>query len=97
MSITVPQGKKKKRGDELLFNGPLDPESVGNTSHYQVTQKISAKKTARVGVVSATLNPTSNAITLVFNNPKAGKPLTVMVSGLSGANGAAVAPFSTGL
>jgi hypothetical protein len=97
MFVTVGHGKKKKRGDELFFSGPLDPNSAGLTSHYQVTQKISKKKTAAVAVVSATFSATNNSVTLVLNNAKPGKPLMVTVSGLRGPGGEPVASFVTDL
>jgi hypothetical protein len=88
-------GKKKTVEFVLSFNTPLG----SGAANYQVTQpgrKASAPPRA-IGVASSKLDPTGTTITLVLGNFSTAKPLTLMATGLVGANGAAVAPVSTPL
>ena len=88
--------KKKKVTDFVLtFSAPLStPGGV-----YQVTQAGKTRKSApkHVPVTSMTLGTGGTSVILTLGNYTTGKPLTLMASGLTGANGAPVKPFTTGL
>jgi hypothetical protein len=88
--------KKKKVTDFVLtFSAPLStPGGV-----YGVTQPGKTKKSAlaHVPVTSMTLGTGGTSVILTLGKYTTGKPLTLMASGLTGANGATVKSFVTGL
>jgi hypothetical protein len=89
---------KKKNVTEfvLKFSGALRFPSAT----YQVTQAGKTKKSApkHVSVTSMTLGSGGTSIILTLGSYTASKPLELIVSaGPTGSDGAAVAPFSTGL
>ena len=92
---TMKVKKKKVLEFVLTFNGALRSANAP----YQVTQPGRTKKSApkHVGVTSMTLGPGGTSVILTLGSYTAAKPLTLMASGLTGANGAAVAAFVTGL
>src|SRR5262249_38987752 len=93
---TIVKIKKKKVTEFVLtFTEPLStPGGV-----YQVTQAGKPKKSAHkpVQVKSTTLGPGGTSVILSLGRYTAGKPLTLTASGLTGANGAPVKSFVTGL
>ena len=61
-----------------------------------MTQK-QGKKTKVLQIKSASYDPSSDSVTLAVTGYKRGKPVQATIAGLVGANGVAVAPFTTGL
>jgi hypothetical protein len=87
--------KKKKVTDFVLtFSDTLStPGGV-----YQVTQPGKGKKPpTHVPVTSTTLGPGGKSVILTLGKYTTGKPLSLMASGLTGTNGAAVKSFTTAL
>jgi hypothetical protein len=93
MTVTI---KKKKVTDFVLTfsDGLSSPAGV-----YQVTQAGKTKKSslAHVPVASTTLGLGGTSVIVTLGRYTAGRPLTLMASGLTGVNGAAVKSFTTGL
>ena len=94
---TTGKGKKKTYHDQLFFSAPLDAASAQSLGDYQVTQRITKKKTAKVHVLAATYSAGNNSVTLTLGKPTPGKALLVMVTGLKGAGGTPVGTFVTSL
>jgi hypothetical protein len=101
--VVVRLGKHHKKTTyyQLDFSGPLESTEVIAPGLYPVTQvkKLSKHRTrtTHVGVSYVTYNSTNDTIRLSLGKFAKRKPLTLSASGLIGANGAVVNPFSTPL
>jgi hypothetical protein len=101
--VVVRLGKHHKKTTyyQLDFSGPLEPTEVIAPGLYPVTQvrKMSKHRTrtTHVGVSYVTYNSTTDTVLLSLGKFAKHKPLTLSASGLVGANGAVVRPFSTTL
>ena len=86
---TVKVKKKKILEFVLSFSAALRSSSAS----YLITQPGRTKKSApkRVGIGSATLGPGGTSVILVLGTYNTAKPLSLTATGLTGANGAAVA------
>jgi hypothetical protein len=93
--MTVKVKKKNTLEFVLTFNAAIGSPNA----QYVVTQPGRTKKSApkHVGVTSMTLGPGGTSVILTVASSAGSKALTLMASGLTGANGAAVAAFTTGL
>jgi hypothetical protein len=98
MRITAGKRKHKKiLGFLLEFSGPLNATTAQNVGHYHVTQPGKKGNSKVIPVLAAIYNPGSNSDLLVLRGFKPKRPLQLMASGLTGANGAAVVPIITNL
>jgi hypothetical protein len=91
------KGKRKQLiGFEFLFNGALNAGGAQTTGNYHVTQKHGKK--AKVLLVKSALDNSSNtSVTITVSGFKTGKPAQAVITGLAGANGAAIPQIITGL
>ena len=87
------KGKHKKLvGFEFLFNGALNATGAQSTGNYRVTQK-QGKKAKVLRVKSALYNPSNFSVTISVSGFNTGKPTQATITGLAGANGAAIPEF----
>ena len=87
---------KKLIGFKFLFNGALDANAAESTGNYHVTQK-HGKKVKVLTVESAVDNSSNTSVTIRVGSFKTGKRARAVITGLSGANGAAIPEIITGL
>jgi hypothetical protein len=91
------KGKHKKLvGFEFLFNSALNPGVAQSTGNYRVTQK-HGKKFKVLPVESALDNPGNFSVTITVGGFKTGKAAQVTITGLAGADGAAISQITSGL
>jgi sugar lactone lactonase YvrE len=91
------RGKHKKLlGFEFLFNSALNPGGAQSTRNYLVAQK-HGKKFKVLPVESASYNPANFSATISVGGFNAGKAGQVIITGLAGANGAAIPQITSGL
>ncbi|MGP0064306.1 MAG: IS5 family transposase [Isosphaeraceae bacterium] len=89
------KGKKEKvLGFQFSFSGALNGGS--SPSSYHVTQKI-GKKVKNLPVRSVSYNPGTFTVNISVSGFTTSKPALATITGLVGANGAAIAPIVTGL
>jgi hypothetical protein len=87
------KGKRKKLvGFEFLFDGALDPGSAQSIGNYQVTVK-HGKKPKMLRVKSALYNPNNFSVTISVASFNTGKTTEVTITGLEGADEAAIPEF----
>jgi hypothetical protein len=87
------KGKRKQLiGFEFRFNGVLDPASAQSISNYRVTQK-HGKKGKVLRVKSAFHNPSNSSVTISVAGFNTGKTAEVTITGLVGADEAAIPGF----
>ncbi len=92
------KGKHKKlRGFEFIFNGALNADTAQSKGNYHVTQKQRGKKFKVLRVKSAVYVPGNFTIVISVGSFTSGKPALAVISGLAGADGAAISPITTGL
>ena len=95
--IVMGRGRNKKVvGFMLNFTGPLSADAQ-SLAHYHVTQIVRRGRMTMVPVLAATNNPGSNSVSLTLGGHQKNKPLQLSATGLTGANGAAVAAIVTTL
>jgi sugar lactone lactonase YvrE len=87
---------KKLVGFEFLFNGALNPGVAQSTGDYHVTQR-HGRKINVLPVTSALDGPGNSSVTITLGGFKTGKPAQVTITGLVGANGAAIPQITSGL
>ncbi len=91
------KGKHKKlRGFEFVFNAALNPATAQSTSNYHVTQK-KGRKVKVLWVKSALDNSSKTSVTITVGAFQSGKPAQAVITGLTGADGAAISPITTRL
>jgi YVTN family beta-propeller protein len=91
------KGKHKKlRGFEFLFNGALNAGSAQSTGNYHVTQK-HGKKPKVLRLKSALYDPSNFSVTISVAGFNTAKRTQVAITGLVGADGAAIPEVITGL
>lgn len=91
------KGKHKKLvGFEFRFNSALNAALAQTAGDYHVTQK-NGKKVKVLPVKSASYDSSTFDVTLAVAGFKTGKAAQATISGLAGANGAAIAQIVTGL
>ncbi len=73
----------------FLFNGALDAGAAQSTGDYRVTQK-HGKKAKVLRVKSALYDPGNFSVTISVAGFKTGKATQVTITGLEGADGAAI-------
>jgi hypothetical protein len=98
--VTAGKGSHKQIvGFNLVFSGPLDPNSAQDVSHYNVTQPGATKKARPKAILvgMAMYPPGSSTVMLMLGKFNTKKPLTLNASGLLGASEAPVASFTTKL
>ncbi len=84
------KGKHKKlKGFEFLFNSALNAGTAQTTGNYHVTQK-HGKKAKVLRVESAVDNPSNTSVTISVAGFNTAKPTQVTITGLEGADGAAI-------
>lgn len=95
--VFLHKGKRKKLiGFEFLFNDALDQGDAQSTGNYHATQG-SGRKLKALRITSAAYNPSVFSVTLSVSGFNARKPAQVVISGLAGADGAAISPITTRL
>jgi hypothetical protein len=87
---------KKLVGFEFLFSAALDQTDAQSTGNYRVTQK-QGKKVKVLRVNSALDNSSNTSVTIMVGGFKTGKPAQAIITGLAGANGAAIPEFESRL
>jgi hypothetical protein len=101
--VRVKLGKPTRRTTafQLDFDAPLDAATTGSTALYQVQQVVGRGKRGEkprvVKVKSAVLGASGESVTLTLGGHLTNKPLRLTATGLTGADGAPVAPIETGL
>ncbi len=91
------KGKHKKLvGFEFLFNGALSATGAQSTGHYHVTQK-QGKKVKVLRVKSALYDPSNFSVTISVAGFNTGKAAQATITGLEGADGAAIPQFDSRL
>ena len=85
--------KQKVIGYQLFFSAPLDAGAAENAGNYQVTQPGRTRHAPRkvIPVLAASLDPSGTSVTLVLAKNNPAKPLTLIATGLEGANGISAA------
>jgi sugar lactone lactonase YvrE len=91
------KGKHKTLvGFEFLFSGALDAGSAQSTGHYHVTRK-QGKKVKVLRVKSAFYDPTNFSVTISVAGFNTAKATQATITGLEGADGAAIPEFESRL
>jgi hypothetical protein len=87
---------KKLAGFRFRFNAPLDAGLAQSAGNYRVTQA-RGRITRVLPLLSAGYNPGDDSVTISVAGFKPKKAGLVTITGLAGANGAAVGPIVTRL
>ncbi len=87
---------KKLVGFEFLFISALNIGAAQSTGNYRVTQKL-GKKGKVLGIKSALYNPSNFSVTISVAGFSTGKAAQVAITGLEGADGAAIPQFESRL
>ena len=87
---------KRLRAFEFIFNGALNAGSAQSTANYHVTQK-KGRKLKVLRVKSAVENSSNTSVTITVGSFQTGKAAQAVITGLTGADGAAISPITTGL
>ena len=91
------KGRRKQLiGFEFQFNGALNAGSAQSTRNYHLTQK-HGKKSKVLRIKSALYNPSNFSVTVSVAGFSTGKAAQVTITGLEGADGAAIPQFESRL
>jgi hypothetical protein len=83
-------------GVEFLFSSPINATVAQSVGDYQVSQ-LRGNRFRALPVLSAGYNSSNNSVLITVGGFKSNKPAQATITGLVGANGAAIPAIQTGL